>query len=109
MPSATWSLSVSDNSPKPPDRNLFNQAASVLRAPAYCSSLRQPSLGAEGVGLPKDINGLLPPPSDMGAMGVSAYEGAGEGDMVSGRLADVDAAWDAEDILCTRGVSKPVS
>jgi hypothetical protein len=72
MPSATWSLSVSDNSPKPPDQNLFNQAASVLRAPAYCSGLRQPSLGAEGVGLPKDMNGLPPPPSDMGAMGVSA-------------------------------------
>jgi hypothetical protein len=45
----------------------------------------------------------------MGAMGVSAYEGAGEGDIVSGRLADVDAAWDAEDILCAHGVSKPVS
>jgi hypothetical protein len=60
------------------------------------------------VGLPNDINGLPPPPSDMGMMGVNAYEGAGEGDMVSGRLADVDAAWDAEDILCTCGVSKPV-
>jgi hypothetical protein len=75
MPSATWSLSVSDSSPKPPDRNLFNQAASALRAPAYCSGLRQPSPKAEGVGLPKDINGLLPPPSDRGAMGISTYDG----------------------------------
>jgi hypothetical protein len=53
------------------------------------------------------MNGLTLPPSPNGGTSDST-EGAGEGDIVPILLPDEEAAWDAEDILCALGVSKPV-